>query len=152
MTNPLPSTSEEIATFIAAFEDCSLPKERWTHGAHILGGAWYVHQLDEATALDHMRLCVKRYNLAVGGENTASAGYHETATVFWIKLLHAFLQNNGSLDRAEFADTAVAHFAADRHIYSRYYDFDIIASTEARARWISPNLQPILPRSISGEV
>jgi hypothetical protein len=142
--NTLPTTSEGIAAFIAAFEACSLPKECWTHSAHILGGAWFVHQLGEAAALDHMRLCIKRYNLAVGGENTATGGYHETVTTFWIKMLHAFLQDRRSLERAEFAAAAVSHFAPQRDLYSRYYDFDVVASTEARARWAPPNRQPIV--------
>ena len=142
----LPTTEAGIDAFLASFEDGSLAKERWTHAAHILGGASYVHRLGEAAALDHMRACVKRYNEAVGGKNTATSGYHETVTAFWIKLLHAFLFGKKPIDRAEFAMLAVAHFAPQRDIYQSYYDFDVVASTEARARWIAPNL-----KSIDGE-
>ena len=62
--NTLPATESEITAFLAAFEDGSLPKQCWTHSAHLLAGAWYVHQLGEARALDHMRTCVQRYNEA----------------------------------------------------------------------------------------
>jgi hypothetical protein len=141
--NALPKSEAEISAFLAGFEDGSLPKERWTHAAHILGGACYVHRLGEAAALDHMRMCVKRYNEAVGGKNTATSGYHETVTAFWIKLLHAFLLEKQPIDRAEFATLTVEHYASQRDIYQRYYDFDVVASTEARARWIPPNLKPI---------
>ena len=83
----LPETEEEIDAFIAAFEGCTLPKERWTHGAHLLTGACYVHALGQAGAIEKMRECVKRYNVSVGGKNTETSGYHETITVAWIKLL-----------------------------------------------------------------
>ena len=142
-TPSLPGTESEIFDFLAAFEDGTLPKSRWTHGAHLLAGAWYVHQLGEVAALDHMRTCVQRYNLAVGGQNTATDGYHETVTVFWIKLLNAFLQRKQPIDPTAFATAAVLHFESQRDLYNRYYDFDIIKSAEARAHWIAPTLQPI---------
>jgi hypothetical protein len=141
----LPITEDEIDAFLAGFEDGSLPKERWTHGAHILGGACYVHRLGEAAALDHMRTCVLRFNEAIGGKNTETSGYHETVTAFWIKLLHAYLMTKQPMGRAEFAGMAVEHFVSQREIYRRYYDFDIVGSTEARARWVPPNLQALEP-------
>jgi hypothetical protein len=36
---PLPATETEIDEFLAAFESATLPKERWTHAAHLLAGA-----------------------------------------------------------------------------------------------------------------
>jgi hypothetical protein len=148
VSHPLPTSESEIDAFLAAFEDATLPKERWTHAAHILGGACYVHRLGEAAALDHMRLCVRRFNEAVGGQNTATAGYHETVTAFWIKLLHAFLASQQPIARAEFATLAVTQFASRQNIYRHFYDFDIVASTEARAQWLPPTLKAITPTSL----
>jgi len=136
----LPATEEEMDAFIAAFEAGTLPKERWTHGAHLLTGACYVHRLGEAAAIDRMRLCVSRYNEAVGGKNTATSGYHETITVAWIKLLAALLRQSAPIERAAFAALAVQRFEGDRDIFRRYYDFDLVNSTEARRSWIPPTL------------
>ena len=88
---PLPASEIEIDEFLTAFESGTLPKERWTHAAHLLAGACYVHRLGQSSALKHMRMCVRRYNEAVGGKNTATSGYHETITVFWIKVLDGLL-------------------------------------------------------------
>ena len=140
---PLPSTEFEIDEFLAAFEAGTLPKERWTHGAHLLAGACYVHQLGQAAAIDHMRTCVRRYNEAVGGKNTATSGYHETITVFWIKVLDALLLNVQPIARADFAALAVERFKPQRDLFRRFYDFDVIASTEARAAWIPPTREEI---------
>jgi hypothetical protein len=37
-----------------------------------------------------MRERVAAYNVAVGGPNTETGGYHETVTVLWIKILSGF--------------------------------------------------------------
>jgi hypothetical protein len=136
----LPTTESEIDAFLGAFESCTLPKERWTHSAHIFGGACYVHRLGEAAAIDHMRLSIRRFNESVGGKNTDTSGYHETITVFWIKLLHNFLRTEPTEARATFAALAVARFATDRSLLTRFYDFDVVNSIEARRTWIAPTL------------
>lgn len=138
--HPLPTTEPEIDKFLAAFESGTLPKERWTHSAHLLTGACYVHSLGEAPAIDKMRMCVRRYNEAVGGKNTETSGYHETITIAWIKLLTQLLRETPPRERAEFAHFAVERFSADRSIFSRYYDFDLVKSVEARRTWVSPTL------------
>jgi hypothetical protein len=151
LSESLPGDETALAIFIAAFEDGTLPKHRWTHAAHILTGACYVHALPESAAIDRMRSRVSAYNLAVGGQNTSTSGYHETVTIFWIKLLAAFHRDSVAADptlahpaaRLTFAAHAVAHFAPQRDILRRYYDFDIVACTEARSAWIPPNLQPL---------
>jgi hypothetical protein len=139
----LPITECEIDAFIAAFEGCSLPKAEWTHGAHLLTGACYVYALGEAEAIARMRRCVSRYNESVGGQNTETSGYHETITVAWIKLLRGLLYRSKPIGRAAFAALAVEQFQAQQNIFSHFYDFDLVASTEARKRWVAPTLQPL---------
>lgn len=136
----LPTTEPEIDEFLAAFEAGTLPKVRWTHAAHLLTGACYVHALGEAAAIDKMRLCVRRYNVAIGGQNTDTSGYHETITIAWIKLVAALLRESQPIGRAAFAALAVARFERDRNILRRYYDFDLVNSVEARRSWVPPTL------------
>ena len=47
----LPVTEPEIDVFLAAFEGGRLPKTEWTHAAHLLTGACYVHTLGQNAAL-----------------------------------------------------------------------------------------------------
>jgi len=139
----LPITEAQIDEFISAFEGCTLPKAEWTHAAHLLTGACYVHQMGREAALAKMRNCVRRYNESVGGKNTPTSGYHETITVMWIRLLDALRREHPALGRASFAALAVQRFACRRDISREYYDFDLSASTEARLAWIEPNLKPL---------
>ena len=134
----LPTSEPELDEFLVAFESGTLPKERWTHAAHLLTGACYVHRLGQPAAIDHMRHSVRRYNEAVGGKNTATSGYHETITVFWIKVLDTLLHHTQPISRADFATLAVERFAPQHDLFRGFYDFDVINSTEARAAWIPP--------------
>jgi hypothetical protein len=139
----LPATEAEIDAFLEAFEGCTLPKSEWTHAAHLLTGACYVHLMERDAALIKMRECVRRYNESVGGKNTETSGYHETITVMWIRLLDKLRKENLSMDRAPFAALAVERFGQSRDIFREHYDFDLVASTEARLRWIEPTLKPL---------
>jgi hypothetical protein len=136
----LPCSESEIDAFLAAFEGCTLPKERWTHGAHLLTGACYVHGLGRDAALEKMRICVRRYNESVGGKNTDTSGYHETITVMWIRLLDELLRESPAMERATFARLAVERFVGEKDVFRRYYDFDVVGSVEARREWVAPNL------------
>ena len=136
----LPLTEPEIDEFLAAFEGGKLPKEHWTHSAHLFTGACYVHALGEEPAIQHMRVCIKRHNESVGTANTETSGYHETITIAWIKMLKRLLRDSSPMNRAEFAHLAVERFAGDRGIFGRYYEFDLVKSVEARRRWIPPTL------------
>src|SRR5580765_2099613 len=99
----LPITEAEIDVFLAAFEGCTLPKEEWTHSAHLLTGACYVHALGRDEALEKIRVCIWRFNESVGGKNTETSGYHETITAMWIRLLDGLRREVGPMDRASFA-------------------------------------------------
>jgi hypothetical protein len=136
----LPCGESEIDAFLAAFEGCTLPKERWTHGAHLLTGACYVHGLGRDAALARMRVCVRRYNESVGGKNTDTSGYHETITVMWIRLLDGLRREVGAMERAEFARLAVERFVGEKDVFKRYYDFDVVGSVVARREWVEPTL------------
>ena len=138
MSSVLPTTETEINFFISAFEACTLPNEHWTHAAHIYTAACYVHSFGEAYAIDRMRKCIQAYNLTVAGKNTPTSGYHETVTAFWIKLIDSALAMWSPIGRADFATRAVTEFSPLRTVFANHYDFDILASPEARATWIEP--------------
>ena len=80
-SHSLPHDEPTLEAFLHGFETGTLPKACWTHAAHIFTGASYVHSCGEAAAIDRMRARVSAYNLAVGGQNTPTNGYHETVTV-----------------------------------------------------------------------
>ena len=135
---------DELEELVSGFEDGTLPKPRWTHRAHLAVG-W-----STATACRRrwhwtlLRERIRRYNVASGGENTSTAGYHETITRFYIYIVRRFIaedQDGGRPGRSganrltSGMETAVCPDA--------YYSEARLFSEEARARWIDPDLRPL---------
>ncbi|MGA8510117.1 MAG: hypothetical protein WB762_31290, partial [Candidatus Sulfotelmatobacter sp.] len=63
-----------------------LPRDEWTHAAHVAVGAYYATK-DPETAVDRVKRGIVEYNEATGIENTATSGYHETLTMLWLAIV-----------------------------------------------------------------
>jgi hypothetical protein len=130
-----------LQALIAGFEDGSWPKAQWTHAAHLTLGACYI--LEGDSALDRLRTGIPRYNVSQGGKNTEDSGYHETLTCFWHDVIRDFIATLPSgLDRLAISRAVVTEFAPQRDLFRQYYDFDVVNSREARAKWIPPTIRP----------
>jgi hypothetical protein len=140
---PLPETEIEIDEFLAAFESGTLPKERWMHGAHLLVGACYVHRLGQSSAINHMRTSVRRYNEAEVGRIRRPPATTRPSPYSGSRSLMRFCSKRSLPAGAEFAALAGERFTPQRDLFRRFYDFDVIASTEARAERIPPTLEEI---------
>ena len=149
MTGMLPdflSTSAALDALIAGFEDGTWPKARWTHAAHLALGACYIlygDAPDGASPRDRLRAGIPRYNFSQGGANTEDSGYHETLTCFWHDVIRDFIADlirdqPAGMDRLAIVRAVVTEFEPKRDLFRQYYDFDIVTSREARAKWIPP--------------
>ncbi len=126
-----------LAAFLAAFSATTLPKEQWTHAAHVTVAAAWIHE-NSATALDRLRPAIREYNAATGGLNTETSGYHETLTRFWVLRITETLPQEKS--RLEAVRDAVARYGPQSGLFRRYYSFDVVNSVDARREWIAPDL------------
>src|SRR5919206_1370190 len=93
-------TTEEILALVRRFEDCTLPREEWTHAAHLTVALWHLLQFDWPEAVARVRRGIKRYNAAHGIVETPTGGYHETLTLFWLRTVRAFLEEGRNEARA----------------------------------------------------
>ena len=135
------ASPQALDDFLRRFEDGTFPKAEWDHQAHVVMAASYLlaHPMEQATEIIRRR--IPAYNVAQGGQNTDTSGYHETLTIFWIRVVAAFLASlDPALSRVEKVGRVAEHFAARRGLFRHYYSFDVPASTEARKRWIEPDL------------
>jgi hypothetical protein len=127
----------QIVDLVRRFEDCTYPVDDFHHAEHIAIAAWYLLEIDEAAALNLIRRNILRYADSLG----AATNYHETITVFWVRMVAAFLaQTNG--DRLSRLNTAVERFA-DKTLIDRHYSKELLDSPAARATWIEPDRLPI---------
>ena len=68
------ATPEALETFLRGFENGTLAKSEWTHGAHVAAAASYLFNSNFETILPLMRARITAFNLAVGGANTPTSG------------------------------------------------------------------------------
>lgn len=136
-------TTEEILALVRRFEDCTLPREEWTHAAHLTVGLWHLLQFDWPLATARVRARIKRYNAAHGIPTTPTGGYHETLTLFWLRTVRRFLEAERNEARAlvHLANELTA--THDKGLPFSYYTRAHLFSPEARAGWVEPDLRPL---------
>ena len=136
-------TTEEILSLVRRFEDCTLPREEWTHAAHLTVALWHLLQLDWPEAVARVRRGIKRYNAARGILTTPTGGYHETLTLFWLRTVRAFLEAERNEARAlvHLANELIA--SADKSLPLAHYTREHLFSPEARADWVEPDLKSL---------
>ena len=140
MTYDFLESEQAFAEFLDQFERGTLPKAIWTHAAHLAVGTWYLVTFPEGAAIDRVRAGIQHYNICVGTVNTEDSGYHETLTLFWLKTIQRFLADSGGMSGTlEKVRCVVAEFGGQRDLFRQYYCFDVLASREARARWVPPD-------------
>ncbi|HWA73416.1 MAG TPA: hypothetical protein VG937_13815 [Polyangiaceae bacterium] len=136
----------ELAELAAAFLAGTLPRERWTHAAHLAVGAWHVHHLGESVAIDTLRLGIRKLNTAHGTQNTSTGGYHETITVAYVRLIAAFLAAlSGDVPLEQRVSALLESPLAERTFLFRFWSKSLLMSAEARANWVAPDLLPLEP-------
>ena len=130
---------------VAAFLARTLPKSAWTHVAHLRVGLWHVRRLGEARALAALRDAIRAYNEAVGTANTDSSGYHETLTVFYVRVIADYLEKaRATADIADEAlEAGLIAACGARELPLEYYSRERLFSVEARRHWVTPDLKAL---------
>ncbi|HEX7312498.1 MAG TPA: hypothetical protein VF297_01015 [Pyrinomonadaceae bacterium] len=136
-------TTEEILSLVRRFEDCTLPREEWTHAAHLTVALWHLLQFDWPDAVARVRARIKHYNAAHGIPSTPTGGYHETLTLFWLRVVDTFLcaERNEARALVHLANELAA--THDKGLPLAHYTRELLFSPEARAHWVEPDLKPL---------
>lgn len=133
-----------IHRIVTGFENGTLPKAEWTHEAHLIMALWYAVHLPKDKVLPTIRAGIIRYNEAVGTANTATSGYHETLTVFYVQVVMRFLSNTDrTLPISTLTEMMLQSEIADRAFSLRFYSKEFLFSPEVRARWHVPDMRAL---------
>ena len=134
----------EIESVVRGFQWCTLPREDWTHAAHLTIALWYHLRFPGPDAEKVIREGIKRFNASKGIITTPTGGYHETITLFWIRMVCRYLDDvraeklsvttlfNGLIERC-----------GRRDLPFEYYSRERLMSVEGRATWVEPDLKPL---------
>jgi hypothetical protein len=136
-------TEEKIARLVREFEACTLPKQDWTHAAHLVVGFWYLRHFPYPEAVTRIRDGIQRYNEACGVLQTPTGGYHETITIFYISIIDRLLGSATPGDSLVSLAARVIDQCGDRQLLLTYYTKERLMSWEARTCWVGPDLKSL---------
>lgn len=136
-------TSDELDDLVTRFHARTLPKNGWTHLAHLAVGTWHVHRHGPEHALESLRTGITRLNEAHGTVNDEAGGYHETITRAYVHLLSAFLSTHPDRAVAECVQALLVSPLAAKTALFRYYSQERLLSVAARKGWVEPDIEPL---------
>jgi len=137
------SSDAELDELIDAFEAGRVPRGEWTHRAHLSMALVYLLRYGDDLGPARIRSGILHHNAALNIEQTATSGYHETITRFYIWVVQRFLTSaDATRARYELANELFEQ-AGDRNLPLQYYSKERINSWEARTGWVSPDLRSL---------
>ena len=136
---------EDVAAIGLGMVECTLPKAHWTHEAHWAATVWLIQTRRDRVVERDMPNLIRRYNEACGGQNTDTAGYHETITQASLiaarKALAALPEGTSLCD----AVNAVLDSGLDDPQWLlRHWRRETLFSVRARREWTAPDLAPLI--------
>lgn len=135
---------KSIQLIASQFSEKSLPKSEWTHLAHLaVAFAELDSEQEFEKTLDSLRRKIKAYNLSVGTPNSDDSGYHETLTVFWLRVVLAFHSENSPCTSEELYRKFIGTSFALPNLPSLFYSKELLFSRQARHHWVNPDLLPL---------
>ena len=131
---------DEVQALRVKFERGTLALEDWTHKAHLaLCCLYLMNHPRRATRM--LRDGIQSLNRANGVLNTATSGYHETLTLFWIAKVRGLLDVCAGDELAVL--NAVVNGLANKELVLFHFSRERIMSPEARHSWCAPDLRPL---------
>jgi hypothetical protein len=126
---------------------CALPRDAWTHEAHLAATTYLVLRRPDIDLDAELPAIIRRFNESVGGVNSETEGYHETITRSFLHGVRLFL-DDGNLDRPlhSLVNELLLSPMGRRDWPLRFYSRERLFSVEARLTHVDPDLET-MPRS-----
>lgn len=119
----------------------NLPREEWTHEAHLAATTYLIVRLPEIDLDTELPGLIRRYNESVGGLNDDTQGYHDTITRAYLRGVRLFLED-ADAGRAvhELVNELLTSPIGRRDWPLRFWSRDRLMSVEARRAWVEPDV------------
>lgn len=130
------------AALVAAFERTAIPRESWTHEAHVRLARALILAGGADRAIERLRAGLPRLVRSFGVEETPESGYHETVTIAWVRIVATTMAVHGAGETFEAFAAANPHLLV-KSLLREHYSRARILMPEARARFVAPDLAPL---------
>ncbi|MEW6734943.1 MAG: hypothetical protein AB1489_26875 [Acidobacteriota bacterium] len=134
--------SREIEKIIEGFEQCTVLPADFTHQSHLTVALSYLLQESLSEATVRFRTNILRFAAHYGLK-----AYHETITIFWLRLIYKFISERrdkintpGLIE--ELLKELIEQYSSAKIIY-QYYSKELLSSEKAKQEWIEPDLKPL---------
>lgn len=131
---------DDVRRVGAGLLDTTLPREEWTHEAHLAACLWLLVERSDLVPERDLPGIILRFNEAKGGVNDDTQGYHETLTQLYIRAVREFLVGLPAVNLADAVNALLAGPLGDRAWPLTLYSRDRLFSVAARRGWIEPDL------------
>jgi hypothetical protein len=119
----------------------TLPREEWTHEAHLAATTYLVMKHPEIDLDVELPGIISRYNESVGGKNTDTEGFHDTITRAYLRGIRLFLaEADAARPINDLVNELLMSPMGRRDWPLRFWSKDRLMSVEARRRWVEPDL------------
>jgi hypothetical protein len=128
----------DVQELVTRLESLSLSNDEFHHRQHLEVAFWYL-QTKGADAGGH---AITRAIEAFAAHLGHAEKFHQTITLFWIRLVAVALASG---DRWDSPDALIAANPSllDKHLPLRFYSRALLFSDEARTGWVDPDIAPL---------
>jgi len=135
------ASDAEITHLGERFLARALPKEEWTHEAHLATTTWLLLKHPDIDVDAELPDLICRYNESVGGVNSDTEGYHETITRAFLAGVRLFLSEADPDEPLhELVNELLLSPMGRRDWPLRFYSRDRLLSVEARRNFVRPDI------------
>jgi hypothetical protein len=139
------STDAEIEHLGEGLLACTLPREAWTHEAHLAATTYLVLRRRDIDLDAELPGIIRRFNESVGGVNSDTEGYHETITRAFLHGVRLFLEEaDAAKPLHELVNELLVSPMGRRDWPLRFYSRERLFSVKARLSHVPPDLA-VLP-------
>jgi hypothetical protein len=119
----------------------TLPREEWTHEAHLAATTYLLLDRPDVDVEKALPEIIRGYNESVGGVNSDSEGYHETITRTFLHGVRLFLADAEPAEPLHKLVNALLLSPMGRRDWPlRFYSPGRLFSVEARCDFVAPDL------------
>lgn len=131
---------EDISAIGEGLLACALPREAWTHEAHLGACLWLLRERPDIVPERDLPAIIRAFNESVGGVNDDSQGYHETLTQLYIAGVRAHRDERSGLALVDAVNALLTGERGRRDWPLGYYSRDRLFSVAARRGLVLPDL------------
>ena len=134
---------EEISAIGVGLLACALPREAWTHEAHLGACLWLLTERADIDIDAEIAGLIRRFNESVGGVNDDYNGYHDSITRAYIAGVRLFLSQTAETGLAARVNGLLLSDVGRREWPLRFYSRELLFSVPARRGFVEPDLAPL---------